>query len=414
MKRIACVSLLICFLLWGAFSISALAASNTYDLEECGVSVSIPEEYIVVTRDVEEDDPNLKILGFERDEMLSMMEEQNLYLDAVELSKGYELAIGVEPEEWDGLEGKTEETLQEYLDLLKKQNEKLGYGWILGEIYQSGEIKFLKNLITRDTDRGTEYYLQYYGVKEGRAVRFAVISCVDEFRPEDIAEIEKIVDTIRVVPLENFGGASEPVRPEEVQLDLGKILPKQLVLFLLYVSPIALYRYLFLKKPTDGKKAKRIAWIYGIVVFVILSILFFVFGGSILTNGVAALLWIGFDYLLLTRGSNVEGPVACAKTEEMGQGPEEKAGLPAQPQGTDSSSQGEEGAQERAEERTQDADGTTAQADAAEKEAPPAPEAADAAQERYCRRCGARLSEGARFCSSCGAATMRQEKQGRA
>ena len=154
--------------------------------------------------------------------------------------------------------------------------------------------------------------------------------------------------------------------------------------------------------------------ILGIVVFVILSILFFVFGGSILTNGVAALLWIGFDYLLLTRGSNVEGAVACARTEEMGPDPEEKAGLPAQPQGTDSSSQGEEGAQERAEERTQDADGTTAQADAAEKEAPPAPEAADAAQERYCRKCGARLSEGARFCSSCGAATMRQEKQGRA
>ena len=143
MKRIACVSLLICFLLWVLFD-SALAASNTYDLEECGVSVSIPEEYIVVTRDVEENDPNLKILGFERDDMLSMMEEQNLYLDAVELSKGYELAIGVEPEEWDGLEGKTEETLQEYLDLLKKQNEKLGYGWILGEIYQSDEISSSK------------------------------------------------------------------------------------------------------------------------------------------------------------------------------------------------------------------------------------------------------------------------------
>ena len=61
------------------FSVSALAASKSYYLDELGMSIDIPSDYVVFTRDIKANDPNLRAYGLTKDGMSSLMLERSIY-----------------------------------------------------------------------------------------------------------------------------------------------------------------------------------------------------------------------------------------------------------------------------------------------------------------------------------------------
>ena len=83
MKRlgtiIACMSLIVLLM------ISSYAADkNTYYIEECSLSVDIPNLFVVFTRDTDASDPNLDRLGLSWNELSSVFNERSMYLDAID------------------------------------------------------------------------------------------------------------------------------------------------------------------------------------------------------------------------------------------------------------------------------------------------------------------------------------------
>ena len=78
MKRIIGIilyCLILCF-----FSGPASGKDVTYDLKELGLSIAVPDDYIVFTRDTKKDDPHLKDYGFNKQTLLSYFIEKKYIL----------------------------------------------------------------------------------------------------------------------------------------------------------------------------------------------------------------------------------------------------------------------------------------------------------------------------------------------
>ena len=71
----------------------AYAADKTYNLVELGMSIDIPSDHIVFTRNMNEDDPNLDAYGLTKDGFLSLMTERSIYLNAWDVDVNYEIIV---------------------------------------------------------------------------------------------------------------------------------------------------------------------------------------------------------------------------------------------------------------------------------------------------------------------------------
>ena len=83
MKRIFKVLLLLC-LVFCLFPSYAFAANSTYELDELGMSIELPSDHVVFTRDIKANDPNLSAYGLTKDGLSSLMQElQTYFLPAI-------------------------------------------------------------------------------------------------------------------------------------------------------------------------------------------------------------------------------------------------------------------------------------------------------------------------------------------
>ena len=77
-------------------SMVSFASVKEYRLEEVGMSIEIPENMYVFTRDTTPDDKNLKELGFSYDGLKSSFELSNIYLEAVNADDFSEILVIIE------------------------------------------------------------------------------------------------------------------------------------------------------------------------------------------------------------------------------------------------------------------------------------------------------------------------------
>ena len=85
MKRILTTLLIFCFVLC-LLPVSAFAATGTYDLDELGMSIELPSDHVVFTRDIKANDPNLSAYGLTKDGLSSLMQERSIYLVPTKIS----------------------------------------------------------------------------------------------------------------------------------------------------------------------------------------------------------------------------------------------------------------------------------------------------------------------------------------
>lgn len=79
MKKIL-VCILAVLLLFTPCAVTVEAANATYYLEDLDVSVQIPEDYAIVWRGIEENDPTLAMMGLSYAELMEGFEERGSYL----------------------------------------------------------------------------------------------------------------------------------------------------------------------------------------------------------------------------------------------------------------------------------------------------------------------------------------------
>lgn len=212
MKKLLSV-ILIALLLLSA-SIGAQAETATlYRIEEMGMSVSVPEELVVFTRDIPADDPRLSAYGFDREQLLSTFRQSNIYLNAIPTEGNYEIVVTMIDSPLSDFNALSDSMLQTLLESLESQFENYGLQVDSIEIYPHSQAKFGFFRYSREGNGSRIYSQQYYTVYGGKAINFTLHSYAGEVDSVMAAQLKAIVDSAA------FDGA--PVTTPEPEITEG-------------------------------------------------------------------------------------------------------------------------------------------------------------------------------------------------
>lgn len=86
-RRLA--SCILCAALLFALCAPAFAKEYAYTLTDLGMNISMPEEFVVLTRDLPQDDAIFSLIGMDHETAMQMMQINDLYMDGVHGESGH-------------------------------------------------------------------------------------------------------------------------------------------------------------------------------------------------------------------------------------------------------------------------------------------------------------------------------------
>lgn len=175
----------------------AFAANTTYELDELGMSIELPSNHVVFTRDIEANDPNLSAYGLTKEGMSSLMLERSIYLNAWDEDVNYEIIVTMVDSPFEDYNQFSDTTLNGFVSALETEYASMGITFIRSDFYQHSQAKFAKIYISQPNNGDTAYGLQYHTVYNGKAINITLQSYSGEIDSSREAIIQKIVDTIR-------------------------------------------------------------------------------------------------------------------------------------------------------------------------------------------------------------------------
>lgn len=195
MKRILSVFLSFCLAVC-LLTISAFATGNTYELDELGMSIELPPDYIVFTRDIKANDPNLSAYGLTKDGLSSLMQERSIYLNAWDEDINYEIIVTMLDSPFEDYNQFSDTSLSAFVSALDTEYAGLGITMIRSDIYQHSQAKFAKIYISQPNNGGIAYGLQYNTVYDGQAINITLQSYSGKIDSSKEAVLKNIVDSV--------------------------------------------------------------------------------------------------------------------------------------------------------------------------------------------------------------------------
>ena len=194
-KRFFAFALIVILLLAIPFNISVFAASNTYDLDELGLQVTIPTDYSVITRDTPANAPIFSDLGTTKTELISYFETGNIYLNAISNYYNEEIVVTNMKNDLSDFSTLSDSALTALVSTIPERYAEIGISVLKYEIYQHSQTKFVKLYFT-DTGN-TVYGLQYYTIYDGNAMNFTMRSYQGSISERQESTIKAVVDSIK-------------------------------------------------------------------------------------------------------------------------------------------------------------------------------------------------------------------------
>ena len=153
-------------------STTAFATENDtrYHLDDLGMSISIPNDLAVFTRDMKANDPNLKFFGQTKESMLSIMKNGNIYLNALDKDGEYEIIVTMLDSPLENYALLSDTTLTALASSFADAYKEAGITIDSSEIHQHHQAKFLELHIHQIIDGKTVYGLQFNTVYGGKAI----------------------------------------------------------------------------------------------------------------------------------------------------------------------------------------------------------------------------------------------------
>lgn len=195
MERILTTLLIFCFVLC-LLPVSAFAATGTYDLDELGMSIELPSDHIVFTRDIKANDPNLSAYGLTKDGLSSLMQERSIYLNAWDEDINYEIIITMMDSPLADYNLLSDTTLAAVVSSFETEYAGAGITFIRSDIYQHSQAKFAKIYISQPNNGETAYGLQYNTVYNDKAINITMQSYSGKIDSNKESILKKIVDTV--------------------------------------------------------------------------------------------------------------------------------------------------------------------------------------------------------------------------
>ncbi|MCH5212649.1 MAG: hypothetical protein J1G06_06520 [Oscillospiraceae bacterium] len=194
-KRIYIVLYILIVFIMSAYMSVHAAEMNTYTINELGLSIKIPDNYAVVTRDINENDSSLKVFARTKDDMVSFMTARSIYLDAFDENTNNEIVITKTDNDFIDLNYLSDDTLLDLIEEMKSEYEAVGITYIRSETYDNGTMKFAKIYISQPNGSNTAYGLQYYTIYNKQAINITIHSYANLITQETEALMKNIVDS---------------------------------------------------------------------------------------------------------------------------------------------------------------------------------------------------------------------------
>ncbi|MEX1377962.1 MAG: hypothetical protein AB1Z23_10905 [Eubacteriales bacterium] len=218
MKKI----LLSIFTITFIFSMSAAFATNTYDIEELNLSITAPEGWITISRNIDENKPAEELLGFSASYLVDFLESRLIYIDFLVPDGSEEIFITMSENEDSqrlvSLNGYSEAQLKPFIesvmgltiDEIKKYAEDNSISamdtqdieWLGYEIYNHNQALFVKFYYNKIIDGVEVPSFQYSTVQNGQSINISASSYTGELS-DDIEIITKqVIDSIVFTKIE--------------------------------------------------------------------------------------------------------------------------------------------------------------------------------------------------------------------
>lgn len=147
MKRLA-ATFFVLVMVMAALCGPVYAASNTYELDELGLKVTIPSGYSVVTRDTPTNAQVFSDLGLKGSEVLSYFEANSIYLNAISDSYDEEIVVTMTDNGLTNFNLLSDSVLETLISTISTQYADYGMELIKHEIYRHSQAKFIKVYFT--------------------------------------------------------------------------------------------------------------------------------------------------------------------------------------------------------------------------------------------------------------------------
>ncbi len=215
MKKIV-LSVISIVIVMSFFSL-AYAQGNEYEIAEFDLKVELPEGWIALTRDIEENNPNLEELGLNYDELLAQFDQFSIYLGSVRTTPLTEIVVSViEHEDYQEINNFNllhNEQLDEFCRhiMSEEDNDKItnfgeensidaseienvkysGYN-----IYKNNDITYVVLDSSRTTQNKTVCYQQYTTIVNGNMINITLKEYECEVTPEDSNLLKNIATSL--------------------------------------------------------------------------------------------------------------------------------------------------------------------------------------------------------------------------
>lgn len=149
---------------------------SSYSLPDVGMSITIPSNYHVLTRDISSSDPALSFFGLSKNECVKLLEDGNIYLDAVDPDVTTEIVVTMTENIISDMNLLPNSTIDTMLDTLIEMYSKTGIIVDSTSYYQHKQAKFIVFGIHQNSEDGTTYGIQYYTVYNYKAINVTLYS----------------------------------------------------------------------------------------------------------------------------------------------------------------------------------------------------------------------------------------------
>lgn len=194
----------------------ALAATNTYDLPELKLSLEIPEEYLVFTREPEDIDAELEYYGMTKEELLDIMLSSDIYLDAFSADWTSEIVVTMTENTIKEMGKLSDDILMGMKSMMEEEYESMNVEMSSFEIYHTEVLTFIR--IYFHNPEASSYSLQYYTIYDHRAMNFTLHSFDGQITRPQEQLMEKLVNSIRLDGVQTESAPDPaPSKPAETQ-----------------------------------------------------------------------------------------------------------------------------------------------------------------------------------------------------
>lgn len=217
MKKLCAILSAILLLVTCLLQVSASVRYMPYEIDELGLTLSLPIEYDIFTRDMDPDSPFFAKSGISYEDFMDSSYSEEYYVAAFWDDWYNEFFVYYSPDSaWiSDLNLCTTDELTDYLQEYVSGLAEAGYDVLEQSIYYHSQAKFIR-ILFREPEENV-YVLMYTTCYNDQSLDFIFFSYYSDFTATDLDEASHIIDSVTFNTAPQLPSAAETTVPEVTQ-----------------------------------------------------------------------------------------------------------------------------------------------------------------------------------------------------